>query len=82
MGLTSAGAPNRPPHDSSTVPSGIGAGIYFVAGTADYEFELTEPGNYYLTVASDRGSTVEASISQNGTRLTGDWVSHFGLTTR
>jgi len=79
-GLASAQGASRTPDDSAVMPSGIGAGIFFVAGTADYEFELTERGNYYLAVAPDRGSTVVASISQNGTRLSPDWGSRFGLT--
>jgi len=80
LGLAPVQGTTLTPADKSAMPSGIGAGIYFVAGTADYKFELTQSGNYYLAVASDQGSTVVASISQNGTRLTPDWVSRQGLT--
>lgn len=79
-GLAAAEGANPPPYDNAVVPNGIGAGIYFVAGTADYTFALTERGSYYVIAASDPGSSVEASISQNGTRVTGDWVSRNGLT--
>src|SRR5437016_9276426 len=78
--LGAAGVPNRPPYDTPPVPNGIGAGIYFVSGTADYAFELTERGEYYLIVSADRGSTMDASLSQNGTRLSPDWVGHSGMT--
>ena len=78
--LTTAGAPNRSPYDTSPVPNGIGAGIYFVSGTADYAFELTERGQYYLIVSADRGSTMDVSLSHNGTRVSPDWGSRAGLT--
>jgi len=78
--LVAAGVPNRPPYDTSPVSNGIGAGIYFVSGTADYAFELTERGEYYLIVSADRGSTMDVSLSQNGTRLSPDWVGRSGMT--
>ncbi len=78
--LAAAGAPNRPSYDVSSVPNGIGAGIYFVSGSADYAFELTERGEYYLIVSADRGSTMDVSLSQNGTRLSPDWAGHSGMT--
>src|SRR5256886_17333347 len=78
--LTTAGAPNRSPYDTSPVPNGIGAGIYFVSGTADYAFELTERGQYYLIVSADRGSTMDVSLSHNGTRVSPDWVGRRGMT--
>src|SRR5207247_8502124 len=78
--LGAAGVPNRPPYDTPPVPNGIGAGIYFVSGTGEYEFEVTERREYYLIVSADRGSTMDASLSQNGTRLSPDWVGHSGMT--
>ena len=78
--FAAAGAPNRPPDDTSAVPNGIGAGIYFVSGTADYAFELMERGEYYLITSADRGSTMDVSLSQNGTRLSPDWVGRSGMT--
>ena len=78
--LAAAGAPNRTHYDTSPVPNGIGAGIYFVSGTADYAFELTERGQYYFIVSADRGSTMDVSLSLNGTRVSPDWVSRAGLT--
>src|SRR5437879_2295775 len=77
--LVAAGVPNRPPYDTSPVPNGIGAGIYFVSGTANYAFELTERGEYYLIVSAARGSTMDVSLSQNGTRLS-EWVAGSGMT--
>src|SRR5439155_1735817 len=64
----------------SSMAEGIGAGIYFVSGTADYAFELMERGEYYLITSADRGSTMDVSLSQNGTRLSPDWVGRSGMT--
>src|SRR2546430_17033213 len=80
LGLAPVQGTTMTPADTSAMPSGIGAGIYFVAGTADYKFELTQSGHYYLAVASDQVSPAVASISQNGTRLTPAWATSQGLT--
>jgi hypothetical protein len=76
-GGLSVGGANVPRPTEPVVPTGIGAGIYFVAGTADYGFELTQGGNYYLVARADRGSTVEASLTRDGTPVIRESV-HLG----
>src|SRR5438046_9602689 len=39
-----------------------------------------ERGEYDLITSADRGSTMAVSLSQNGTRLSPDWVGRSGMT--
>lgn len=56
----------RAPDTNGPLPRGAGAGIYSVAGSADYTFELTQGGNYYLTLVADSGSSIEAWLREDG----------------
>src|SRR5438046_9181879 len=39
-----------------------------------------ERGEYDLITSADRGSTMDVSLSQNGTRLSPDWAGRSGMT--